>query len=137
MDRAIEGLKQNQPGRLVADYDVYKKIEAVIEKLQSYYDCKEPFTISIDDPSGNSHIENLMAPQNDPKIKTRHYKRTEEQCTQLGINFDEEELPLNEQVHVFPGNCSRCNAPSETRMHMLGKLINRHSTFQRSYHHGN
>ena len=119
LDRAIEGLKQNQPGRLVADFDVYKKIESVIEKLQAYYDNKEPFTISIDDPSGNSHIENLCAPQNDPKIITRQYKRTNEQCEALGFGPEEEELPLNEQVHVFPGNCSRCNAPSETRMHML------------------
>ena len=122
LDRALEGLKQDQPARLVADYDVYKKIEEVIAKLQAYYDNQEPFTISVDDPCGNSHIENLCAPNVDPKMKISFYKRTKEQCEVLGINFEEEpveELPLSEQVHVFPGSCSRCNAPSETRMHML------------------
>ena len=70
----------------------------------------------IDDPSGNSYIENPNAPLGDPRLTTVHYKRSEEQTEQLGL---EQELPLNEQVHCFPGNCSRCNYPCETKMHML------------------
>jgi zinc finger protein len=120
LDRAIEGLKQDQAARLLQHPELHAQIEDVISRLQGYYDKAEPFTFSIDDPTGNSNIENLCAPNPDPKLTTRIYKRSKEQNERLGLVEEEDELPLEQQVHVFPGNCSRCNAPSETRMHMLG-----------------
>ncbi len=35
------------------------------------------------------------------------------------VENEEDEFELNQQVHVFPGNCSRCNGPGETKMHLL------------------
>ena len=40
----------------------------------------------LDDPTGNSFIENPLAPQNDPTMQTRLYKRTTEQNRELGLN---------------------------------------------------
>jgi zinc finger protein len=111
LDRAIAGLQQDQEARLEQHPELHKQIEAVIAILKSYYDNQQEFTISIDDPTGNSYIVNLNAPN--PK----------EQNEQIGLPVEdappEDEFDLGEQVHVFHGNCSRCNAPSETRMHML------------------
>jgi zinc finger protein len=122
LDRAMEGLKQDQEVRKEQHPELYVQIEKIIEKLQEYYDNKKEFTISIDDPTGNSYIENLQAPNKDPQMTIQFYDRTKEQREAIGLPVEEEpveEFPLEEQVHVFPGNCSRCNAPSETRMHML------------------
>lgn len=105
-----------------------EQIEKIIAILQSYCENQTSFTLSIDDPSGNSYIENLCAPKEDPQIITKYYERTVEQEKEIGLPVAEneeqqeveEEFELNQQVHVFPGNCSRCNTPSETKMHMLG-----------------
>ena len=92
--------------------------------LSDYLEGKTPFTLILDDPAGNSNIENLCAPNPDPNIIEKRYKRTNEQIEALGLQPESEvepEMPLDEQVHVFPGNCSRCHAPSETKMHLFGK----------------
>ncbi|KAJ3309716.1 nucleolar zinc-finger protein [Boothiomyces sp. JEL0838] len=119
IDRAIEGLKQEQPARLLADYELYKKIEGVIEVLQEYYDNKTHFTFAIDDPTGNSYIENLCAPKEDPQIKTTLYTRTKEQNLQLGMQEqeeplkEEEEFDLNEQeVIIMSTDCDACGYKS-------------------------
>ncbi len=118
IDRSVDGLSQDQPVRKHVDFELYTKIEEIIAVLNSYRNSSVPFTISIDDPSGNSYIENLMAPNNDPKLKTVNYDRTKEQNLELGL-AEETENQITEEVHVFPGNCSRCNYPSDTKMHML------------------
>ncbi|KAJ3124173.1 hypothetical protein HK098_001347 [Nowakowskiella sp. JEL0407] len=123
ISRAIEGLSQEQPVRKIMNEEIYLKIEAVIDTLKSYL-TGTPFTVEIDDPAGNSYIENLCAPNPDPKITTKHYTRTPEQEEALGLqaagqeenNEEDDDVP---EVMVFPGNCSRCNAPSETKMHVL------------------
>lgn len=38
----------------------------------------------LDDPTGNSYIENQLAPQEDPHLKVQHYERSEQQNRQLG-----------------------------------------------------
>ena len=42
----------------------------------------------LDDPSGNSFIENPLAPDVDPFLSVDHYSRTSEQEVQLGIVND-------------------------------------------------
>ena len=39
----------------------------------------------LDDPSGNSYIENKLAPIEDPQLTVVQYARSEEQNLQLGI----------------------------------------------------
>lgn len=132
LDRAIDGLNQDQVLRRIQHPDLAIQIDKTIEVLQSYYDNKTEFTITLDDPTGNSYIENIFAPKVDPKMVVHHYKRTAAQEEALGLakkdeskvpETIEEEFDLEDQVHVFPGNCSRCNTPSETRMHMLGARL--------------
>jgi zinc finger protein len=44
-----------------------------------------PFTVILDDPAGNSFIENLMAPELDPQIESVKYFRTPTQDMSLGL----------------------------------------------------
>jgi zinc finger protein len=57
--RAIEGLSSDQPVRKAVDPDLHDRIEKIIEGIQELVDLKRPFHIEMDDPSGNSYIENL------------------------------------------------------------------------------
>jgi zinc finger protein len=94
--------------------------------------AEESFTLILDDPAGNSFVENLCAPRPDPQMLVTQYSRTDAQNEMLGLALAQEptpeismedELAFKEQVHVFGGNCSRCNYPCETKMHMLGILM--------------
>jgi len=39
--------------------DIYEKIQNIISTLQSYIEDNVPFTFVVDDPAGNSYVENL------------------------------------------------------------------------------
>ncbi len=117
--------------------EIYEKVASIISKLEEYKNgtCF-PFTMVLDDPAGNSYIENLLAPKEDPQIQTSHYQRTKEHNEFLALaegtnpepSKDEEtgitadDLAFKEEVHEFPGNCSRCNAPCTTKMHIMGNI---------------
>ncbi|KAF7760883.1 hypothetical protein Agabi119p4_10292 [Agaricus bisporus var. burnettii] len=95
------------------------------------------FTIQLDDPAGNSFIE-FIGSMSDPKWSQRTYHRTLEQNIALGLVNQEEveenrvsQMPRvanpdviidsnapigDEEVLVFPGTCSSCGHPIETKM---------------------
>lgn len=130
LGNAIDDLSQGQPVRKYADEELYNKIEAIVAKLEGYKEGKEQFTMTIDDPSGNSYIENRCLPAQDPQLKLKWYTRTPEQNAALGLQSDQTpaeaaatsaqdddtEVP---EVLTFPANCSHCQAPSKTNMHIL------------------
>ncbi|KAH8869646.1 Zinc finger protein ZPR1 [Schistosoma japonicum] len=70
--------KQNQP-------DLALKIEKFIDQLHTLLKVEKPFSLVIDDPSGNGLIENYLAPDDDPQINIETYVRTPEQNELLGL----------------------------------------------------
>lgn len=44
------------------------------------------FTVIIDDPLGNSYVQNLYAPDADPSLTIETYERSWEQNEELGLN---------------------------------------------------
>lgn len=56
-----------------------------------------PPPIQVDDPSGNSFVENPKAPKEDPQLKKTQYKRTKEQNAALGLMSEDEEKQGNIQ----------------------------------------
>ncbi|XP_016119096.1 zinc finger protein ZPR1-like, partial [Sinocyclocheilus grahami] len=78
LDRAVAGLEQDQPIRKATDPVSAEKIEEFIERLKQLKEVEEEFTLIIDDPSGNSFIENPFAPQKDmplnPTAEIPHFK---------------------------------------------------------------
>lgn len=135
LDRAVAGLEQDQPARKEADPEVAEKIEEFIQKLQQLKDVESEFTLVIEDPSGNSFIENPVAPQKDEALTVSWFKRTVQHDKQLGLRADddeeEEEAAADEEragsdldtmrneVLVFNTNCPDCNAPASTNMKLV------------------
>ena len=67
------------------DPDTAEKIDTFIGKLEQLKVAETPVTITLDDPSGNSILENPNAPQKDPMLSVDHYRRTAQQEKQLGL----------------------------------------------------
>ena len=66
-----------------------EKIKDIINKLSEVLEGKKfPFQFIMDDPSGNSFIENPYAPQTDPNIKVSYFDRTKEMIENMGYSFD-------------------------------------------------
>ncbi|XP_040890872.1 zinc finger protein ZPR1 [Toxotes jaculatrix] len=128
LDRAVAGLEQDQPARRAADPEVAEKIEEFIQKLRKLKDVEREFTLVIEDPSGNSFVENPLAPQRDEALTVSRFKRTVQQDIQLGIRAEDDldEEPegndletMRNEVLVFNTNCPECNAPASTNMKLV------------------
>lgn len=125
LERTIVGLQQEQPLRRAENAQVAEKIDQFITKLQSLKDGETPFTFIIDDPSGNSFIENPFAPQKDEALTVTLYRRSAEQDSLLGIESledqknPEEKPDLRDEVLQFQTNCPECNAPAATNMKLV------------------
>ncbi|XP_067288848.1 zinc finger protein ZPR1 [Pseudorasbora parva] len=127
LDRAVAGLEQDQSVRKATDPVVAEKIDEFIQRLKKLKEVEEEFTIVIDDPSGNSFIENPFAPQKDTALSVTYYNRTAEHNAALGIEVEEEqdEKPgddldtMRNEVLVFNTNCPECNAPANTNMKLV------------------
>ncbi|RXM91610.1 Zinc finger protein ZPR1 [Acipenser ruthenus] len=138
IDRAVSGLEQDQAVRKATAPEVAAKIEEFVEKLIKLKDVETPFTLIIDDSSGNSFVENPFAPQRDEALTVTHYKRTTQQDIQLGLKADDDDEEEEEQVEEKPGstiedmrnevlqfntNCPECNAPASTNMKLIASEI--------------
>ncbi|XP_025913681.1 zinc finger protein ZPR1 [Apteryx rowi] len=126
IDRAVAGLEQDQPVRRATDEEVASKIDEFIGKLKQLKEVHSSFTFIIDDPSGNSFVENPHAPQKDEALVVAHYKRTPQQAAMLGLGAEEaNETPadpvedLRNEVLQFNTNCPECNAPANTNMKLV------------------
>jgi len=104
--------------------------------VESFKSLSQPFHFEIDDPSGNSFIENPNAPYRDEQLTIKKYRRTSEQNCLLGISEEEIEQEeeaantttidneskstksdlLKDEVLTFQTNCPECNAPCDTNM---------------------
>ena len=88
LDRAIDGLSQEQPIRKAMEDPNFDKIESVIESLKVLMEGKvedgSGWDISVRDVAGNCWIENLEAPKLDPKLKITYFTRSQEQNESLG-----------------------------------------------------
>uniref|UniRef100_A0A7S2UQT0 Zinc finger ZPR1-type domain-containing protein n=1 Tax=Attheya septentrionalis TaxID=420275 RepID=A0A7S2UQT0_9STRA len=110
LERAAENLELLQPERLrLGDVDNFHRCREVIYKLHTFSGNKpanlddddnddkakapdefEPFEIILDDPAGNSYIENPSAPSADPQLVTVNYFRSPTQDMSLGLQPSKE-----------------------------------------------
>ncbi|NXX97342.1 ZPR1 protein, partial [Centropus bengalensis] len=123
IDRAVAGLEQDQPVRRATDQEVANKIEEFIGKLKQLKEVHSSFTFILDDPSGNSFVENPQAPQKDDALVVTRYRRTPEQNSLLGLEVEEKPADstedLRDEVLQFHTNCPECNAPASTNMKLV------------------
>ncbi|NXC65151.1 ZPR1 protein, partial [Aleadryas rufinucha] len=123
IDRAVAGLEQDQPARRATDKEVARKIDEFIGKLRQLKEVNSPFTFILDDPSGNSFVENPHAPQRDEALVVTHYRRNPQQSAMLGLEVDSKPPDaaedLRDEVLQFNTNCPECNAPASTNMKLV------------------
>lgn len=135
LDRSERGLAQDQPVRRIEHPEAAAQIDEFIQKIRKLKELREPFTVILEDISGNSFIENVVAPQVDPQCTTTYFSRNKNQNHVLGI-YDQEEIkndkenailePIGEddftledlqgEVLQLPTNCPNCNSPCQTNM---------------------
>ncbi|XP_013178955.1 PREDICTED: zinc finger protein ZPR1 [Papilio xuthus] len=134
--RAISGLQQDQVARRQEHPDDAATIDAFITRLQDLKTVTTPWTLELEDISGNCFVENPEAPAKDPRCERTDFTRSKEQNHTLGI-FQQEEIHgitnglaqskieaeadfyekmASEEVMQFKTNCPDCNAPAETNM---------------------
>ncbi|GMI93030.1 hypothetical protein like AT5G37340 [Hibiscus trionum] len=101
--RAIDGLQALQEERKKADPQTAEAIDQFLLKLKACATGESPFTFILDDPAGNSFIENPFAPSPDPSLSIKFYDRTPEQQASLGylvqpsqLNEHAAEAPMGE-----------------------------------------
>ena len=109
------------------------KLTQFIERLESLKKASSPFHFEVDDPSGNSFIENPRAPYRDEQMTTKKYRRNADQNALLGITDDDNDSfehtttdenqsealtseNVKDEVLTFGTNCPYCNAPCDTNM---------------------
>ena len=103
----IEGFISNAKDNLKASLDdgyyaemgenYINEIKETIKKLgDTLNGDKFPFELILDDPSGNSFIENPYAPQTDPNIKVSYFDRTKEMAEAMGFSLENQKLEQNE-----------------------------------------
>lgn len=74
------------------DEEVRNKIKDLVVKISDVVELKSlPIQVILDDPSGNSFIENPFAPQTDPYIKVLYYDRTKEMAESMGYTYTPKE----------------------------------------------
>ncbi|CAN6309236.1 unnamed protein product [Urochloa humidicola] len=89
--RAVDELQALQDERKKVDPQKAEAIDQFLLKLRSLGSGEAAFTFILDDPAGNSFIENPHAPSSDPLLSVRFYERTREQQAALGFLAEPEQ----------------------------------------------
>eukprot|EP00871_Galdieria_phlegrea_P003493 jgi/Galph1/4144/GphlegSOOS_G2826.1 len=72
-----------------------------LQRLDALAEGKEPFTFIMDDPAGNSHIQNICAPEPDPQLTIEEYERTEAMNEKPVFEIKEETTVFEEHVAIY------------------------------------
>lgn len=83
--------------------DDFQRIFQVVQQLQRMKLAEEEYIVEIDDPTGNSFVQNLCVPKSDPQIICSSYIRSFEQNKQIGLIAENQEeitptTPLDERT---------------------------------------
>ena len=139
MDEIVKDLEAGQEQRKASDPDLHEKLQAVILSLSSLVDMAR-FTITIDDPTGNSWIEPSTDPEPREKYLRTQYARSADQNLALGLSVAKEErqpgngaleaVPqveggmedvdiLEGQSYELPVHCPGCTNPAKMFLQMV------------------
>lgn len=88
--------------------DTTERINNFKTKMDELINGRVNFTFVMDDPTGNSYLQNVYAPDKDPEMTIERYERTFEQNENLGLNdmkvegYEEDNLvsPVNKRTII-------------------------------------
>ena len=140
MREIVTDLEADQPLRRVQEANAWEKIEVLLGKLRAIFGAEsegaapgdapmQPFTIILNDPAGDSFIE-FVGSMADAQWNMRTYSRSMQDDIDLGmvaddggdggVDHDQTENGggenADEEVYIFPGVCSSCKHPLDTKM---------------------
>ncbi|OIV93319.1 hypothetical protein TanjilG_23091 [Lupinus angustifolius] len=98
--RAAEELEVLQEERKRVAPETAKALDLFLVKLRACATGESLFTFFIDDPAGNSFIENPFAPSTDPSLTIKFYERTPDQQALLGYLADPTQITHDEAQAV-------------------------------------
>lgn len=108
-EESLEGGIYQELGQEFVD-----KITAFVEKIKDALNLKKlPLTFIIDDPSGNSFIENPFAPNTDPYSKIKFYNRTKEMCEAMGYDAQDQFKESHNETNQIEGDKNENNQNSD------------------------
>lgn len=81
-----DGLTFHQAERRAADPAQAAAVDAFLRRLAATRVGVDPFTLTVRDPSGNSHIEAEVPGRRDPRLRMSHFERTPDEALALGLN---------------------------------------------------
>lgn len=96
--KAIEGISDLQEERRRYDPVTAKAIDDFLAKLHDIKDGKVlPFKFFLKDPSGNSFVQNLHAPNPDPQLEEEQRPRTMQEYLDMGYTIDQAAIEAEEE----------------------------------------
>ncbi|XP_027345533.1 zinc finger protein ZPR1-like [Abrus precatorius] len=90
--RAADELQALQEERRKVAPETAEAIDQFLVKLRACATGQSSLTFILDDPAGNSFIENPFAPSSDPSLTIKFYERTPEQQASLGYLVDSTQI---------------------------------------------
>ena len=104
LSEILRNLEAGQKTRKTEEPDVYEGITEICKKLLDMMIGRGmPFTVSIDDPAGNSWIEPLLKDVEKGKYVRKEYARTLEQNAALGLGQVDNGLTAHVVPQLQPG----------------------------------
>ena len=104
LDRTLENLGASNVLRRTIDAEGAAAVDAFIVRLRTLREGHAfPFTVILDDPSGNSFLENPNAPRHDPHLRVRYYTRTDQQNRALGCYAESAGAGVSDAVGALIG----------------------------------
>lgn len=97
LSRVADALEALQEERRKVDPKTAEAIDQFLLKLRACATANSSFTFVLDDPAGNSFIENPYAPSPDPSLSLHFYDRTPEQQAALGYLADSSQAGESEE----------------------------------------
>ncbi|XP_028552055.1 zinc finger protein ZPR1 isoform X2 [Dendrobium catenatum] len=132
LKRAADELEGLQEERRKVDPGTAEAIDKFLINLRSFAEGSASFSFILDDPAGNSFIENPYAPMQDPSLSIKFYERTPEQQATLGF--------LAEMSEEIERKCESNSPTDEKRISgigvqefshgSVGAIANRHAIAQ-------
>ncbi|OAP57261.1 hypothetical protein AYL99_07999 [Fonsecaea erecta] len=119
-------LESDQPARKEVNPGLYNSLETVIQKLGNMLQGNSfPFTVTLDDISGNSFIE-PSPDDKGTKYSRTDYLRSHEQNVQLGLVVDDDATEdtggmegvdiVDNEVYELHAECPACGKPCTVNM---------------------
>ena len=96
----LSDLERDQKQRKKETPELYEKIDSIVQSLIKMMNGGQfPFTVSLDDPAGNSWLEPSPSDVGS-KYRQTQYSRTLEQNATLGLNGGNDEKGANDETHA-------------------------------------